>query len=150
MTPADLYTQLCAMGVTLTATPDGGVHVRAPVGVLTPVLKAAMQACKPALWLLAQPPQQGAYAPFPAFRVWVTGNVPPNGVAMTSVPLPTPVMHDTPSPARTGIGMPCSTKGCPPSAQYPSGRPASRRYQPTGLCVACLERLMKKRHGGYP
>jgi hypothetical protein len=67
-------------------------------------------------------------------------------VKETEATLPPPTVHDTPSPARTYVGTPCSNKQCAPSAQYPSGRPANLRYRRTGLCVACLERLMKERN----
>jgi hypothetical protein len=141
MTPADLFACLCERGVTLTPTADGAVRVKAPVGVLTPELVEDMRACKAALWVFARPAQSPVKA-IP--RTWVTGSVPPNGSALVGAPLPEATIHDTPTPPRTALGAPCTTKGCKPVATSPSGRPLSRYYRPTGQCSACYERLVAK------
>jgi hypothetical protein len=56
-------------------------------------------------------------------------------------PWPAPISHDTPTPPLRQIGALCTVQGCTPTVSlWPSRQPASVRYHPTGLCVACHER----------
>jgi hypothetical protein len=55
MTPVGLLQQLHALGVVLTALPDGTVHYKAPQGTLTPVLREAMRQQKAELHALIFP-----------------------------------------------------------------------------------------------
>ena len=54
---------------------------------------------------------------------------------------PAPRYHDTPSLPAMRIGPLCTVQACAPTVSlWPSQQPASVRYYPTGLCVACYER----------
>ena len=56
-------------------------------------------------------------------------------------PWPAPLYHDTPSLPVLRVGKRCTVKTCKPTvSRWPSRRPASVRYAPTGLCVVCHDR----------
>lgn len=59
-------------------------------------------------------------------------------------PWPPPIYHDRPSLPRLTIGALCRVKACQPTvSRWPSRQPASVRYEPSGLCVACYARLQR-------
>ena len=70
--------------------------------------------------------------------------VPPDAVEETVgllTPWPVPLYHDTPSLPAMRIGPLCTVQVCGPTVSlWPSGQPASVRYHPTGVCVACHTR----------
>jgi hypothetical protein len=56
-------------------------------------------------------------------------------------PWPVPIYHDIPSQPVLRIGPLCVVQTCMPTVSlWPSQQPASVRYHPTGICVACYAR----------
>ena len=147
MTALDVMCYLERLQVRLTLTSELELHYKAPRGVMTRVLLGALTTCKrPLVHLLLTgedvPLPKGVSLPetdYSRFLTWQTGKVPASAQLMAG-PLPEPLYHDDHSPAETVQGLPCSTKCCTPTTTLTSGRPASRYYKRTGLCVACYER----------
>ena len=150
MTTADLVTYLEQLHVQMTPTDAGTIKYRAKAGTLTLVLQGLLKTCTSQLYALLTTGKdldlpKGVTFPaldFSQFLTWRTGKVPANGQLMT-VKLDAPTYHDTPSPARTYLGKPCTKKKCTPTAAISNGQPASRYFAPSGLCVACWERWEK-------
>jgi hypothetical protein len=56
-------------------------------------------------------------------------------------PWPAPKYHDTPSLPVIRVGVLCQVSECQATVSgYPSQRPMSLRYHPTGIWVACHDR----------
>jgi len=136
MTAVELYHELQERGVVLTPAPEGTLRYRAPTGVLTPFLREAMRQHKPALLALVAPGT-------PSLRQWVTGatlTTQTQGV----LTLPSPIVHDVPSPPETHVGPLCAVQACRPTTRNQAGEPASTYFHPSGLCVGCYARLRQE------
>jgi hypothetical protein len=146
---SELLRSLDVLSVVLSPLPDGRLHYRAKKGAITLVLQGLVKTCRAPLWHLlttgedTELPKKVTLPPtdYSIYRTWQTGKVP--AVPYPMGPLPEPKYHDTPSPPRTSKGPPCTKKQCKPTTTFSDGRPASLYFRPSGLCVACWERLDK-------
>jgi hypothetical protein len=115
------------------------VEYVAPAGALTPERRRRLvRAKEQLLLLLAARAQPVTVAPRPepsVFRRWVTGKTP------TTYQLPPPKYTTTRHEPVTYVGEACTTKACQKQQGPTEG---SLRFFPSGLCVACWERLDKR------